>query len=59
MVDKFKQNDCVYNLNTSDVKKVFISLGETFVATDGSVNVVDEFRLCKDKAEGDSDESIG
>ena len=55
MGSKFKQNDLVHNPETSEIKKVFIALEETFVAMDGSVNLVKEFEVIKDTAEGDSD----
>lgn len=51
----FNQNDIVYNPKTNEIKTVFIALEETFVAMDGSVNLINDFTIDKDKTEGDSD----
>ena len=48
-----KPKDIVHNPDTSETKKVFIKLGETFVATDGSINTVSEWII---KTDGDSDD---
>lgn len=55
MGSKFRQNDLVHNTETSEIKKVFIALEQTFVAMDGSVNLVKDFEAIKDITEGDSD----
>lgn len=51
----FNQNDIVYNPKTNETKTVFIALEETFVAMDGSVNLISDFTIDTDKTEGDSD----
>lgn len=48
----FNQNDIVYNPKTNEIKKVFIALEETFVAMDGSVNLIGDFTIDTDKTEG-------
>lgn len=59
MSNRYRQNDIVHNPKTNETKTIFIALEETFVATDGSVNLISDFTIDKDITEGDSDESIG
>lgn len=55
MSNRYRQNDIVHNPKTNETKTIFIALEETFVAMDGSVNLVKDFEVIKDITEGDSD----
>jgi len=48
-------NDIVLHKATGDIKTVFISLGGTFVGTDGSLNYADDYELWQIEEADDDD----
>lgn len=58
MSNRYRQNEVVHNPKTNETKTIFIALDKTFVATDGSVNLISDFVVNEDITEGDSDGTI-
>lgn len=58
MSNQYRQNEVVHNPKTNETKTIFIALGKTFVATDGSVNLISDFVVNEDITEGDSDGTV-
>ena len=48
-------NDIVLHKATGDIKTVFISLGGTFVGTDGSLNYADDYEVQRLEEADDDD----